>query len=64
MKRRKLLRYLEDSGARFVREGGGHTIYHKPGTALQTSIPRHREIEPYLVRKICKDLEIAPPREK
>jgi mRNA interferase HicA len=64
MKRRKLLRLLEDRGCSFLREGSDHTLYFKPGTKLRTAIPRHSEIEPYLVRKICKDLDIEPPKEK
>jgi hypothetical protein len=61
MKRRILIRHLEDNRCEFLREGRGHTIYFKPGTNLQSSIPRHKEIKPYLVKKICKDLSIEPP---
>lgn len=64
MKRKKLLRHLETNGCAFLREGGDHTIYRRIGTGRQSSIPRHSEIEPYLVRKICKDLDIPAPREK
>jgi predicted RNA binding protein YcfA (HicA-like mRNA interferase family) len=64
MKRRRLIRHLEKNGCVFVREGGNHTIYSRAGTGLQSSVPRHREIKPNLVSKICKDLGIAPPEEK
>jgi predicted RNA binding protein YcfA (HicA-like mRNA interferase family) len=64
MKRRKLIQHLERNGAAFKREGANHTIYYRPGTQLQTAIPRHPEIKPNLVKKICSDLDIEPPVEK
>jgi predicted RNA binding protein YcfA (HicA-like mRNA interferase family) len=64
MKRRKLIRFLENNGCEFLREGGNHTVYSRPGAGLQSAIPRHREIKPNLVKKICKDLGIKPPDEK
>jgi predicted RNA binding protein YcfA (HicA-like mRNA interferase family) len=64
MKRRRLLRHLEKDGCRFLREGGDHTLYFRPGTDRQAAVPRHREIKPHLVRKICKALDVIPPTEK
>jgi hypothetical protein len=29
--------------------------------AKATSVPRHREINDFLARKICRDLEVAEP---
>ncbi len=61
MKRRKLLRHLQDHGCTQLREGGGHTIFIN-AQGLCSAVPRHREIEPALVRKICKQLKVpAPP---
>jgi mRNA interferase HicA len=31
-------------------------------TRKASTVPRHREINDFLVRKICKDLEIAEPK--
>jgi predicted RNA binding protein YcfA (HicA-like mRNA interferase family) len=64
MKRRKLLRYLESHGCVLLREGGGHTIYTNPPKKLQSPVPRHPDIQPVIVRKICKQLDIPTPREK
>jgi predicted RNA binding protein YcfA (HicA-like mRNA interferase family) len=62
VKRRKLVKHLTQHGAAFLREGSDHTVYRKAD--LQTSIPRHPEIHPRLVRKICNDLQIPVPRER
>ena len=64
MKRRKLVRHMGDNGCAFHREGARHTIYINLATGLKTAVPRHPEIEPALVRKICKDLDIPAPSEK
>jgi mRNA interferase HicA len=64
MKRLHLLRYLEAQGCRFVREGGNHTVYVNPLTRKVSAIPRHREINEFLAVKICKDLDIPPPKSK
>lgn len=58
MKRRDLIRHLEKNGCALFREGGNHTIYVNPGRNLVSSIPRHREINDLLARKICRDLGI------
>lgn len=61
MKRRELIRHLEDNGCLFLREGGKHTIYYNPVNNRTSAIPRHTEIVDFLAVKICKDLEIPPP---
>jgi len=61
MKRRDLIRHLEQNGCKFLREGGNHTIYVNRRAGKASSVPRHREVFELLARKICKDLEIAPP---
>jgi predicted RNA binding protein YcfA (HicA-like mRNA interferase family) len=61
MKRLDLLRYLEAHGCLFLREGGSHTVYFNPATRKASTVPRHREINEMLARKICKDLEIPLP---
>jgi predicted RNA binding protein YcfA (HicA-like mRNA interferase family) len=59
MKRRDLLRYLEQHGCELLREGGNHTIYVNRKEQKVSAIPRHKEINELLARKICKDLGIA-----
>ena len=61
MKRRELIRHLEQHGCEFLREGGNHTIYINRRARKVSSVPRHREVFEFLARKICKDLEIPLP---
>lgn len=60
MKLRDLERHLLDQGARKVGEGANHSKWRGPGGAPSV-VPRHREIDFRLVRKICRDLGIATP---
>jgi len=61
MKRRDLVRHVEVHGCRLLREGGKHTVYVNPDMKKVSTVPRHREIDEDLVRKICRDLEIPMP---
>ena len=61
MKRIDLIRHLEAHGCALLREGGSHSVYVNRTTRKVTTVPRHREINEHLARKICKDLEIAVP---
>ncbi len=61
MKRTDLIRHLESHGCEFLREGGNHTVYVNRRVRKSSSIPRHRDINDLLARKICRDLEIPPP---
>ncbi len=58
MKRRDLIRHLEAHGCAFLREGGNHAVYVNPSKRKVSTVPRHREINEDLVRKIYRDLEI------
>jgi len=62
MKRRDLLRHLAEHGCQLVREGSRHSIFYNPEKKTTSSIPRHREINDFLARKICRDLGIPLPR--
>ena len=61
MKRLDLIRYLERLGCQLLREGGSHSVYVNRVAGKATTVPRHREINDFLARKICKDLEIQIP---
>lgn len=61
MKRADLIRYLEQHGCRFLREGANHTIYFNPVNQKCSTVPRHREVLDFTARKICRDLEIPQP---
>jgi mRNA interferase HicA len=58
VKRRDLLKYIEEFGCRLLREGGRHTVYFNPTTKQTSTIPRHKEVDDFLAKKICKDLGI------
>ena len=61
MRRRDLIRHLEDNGCELLREGGNHTMYVNRRTRRASAVPRHRELNRFIAIKICKDLEIPPP---
>lgn len=52
MKRRDLIKKLEQSGFRFLKHGGNHDQY-KRGNVTE-SIPRHSEINEITARAILK----------
>jgi len=58
MKRLDLVRHLEDQGCYLLRDKGKHSVYVNPANNQVTAVPRHREINEYLARKICRDLGI------
>jgi predicted RNA binding protein YcfA (HicA-like mRNA interferase family) len=61
MKRTDLIRHLTKQGCEFLREGGNHTAYVNRKARKVSTIPRHREINDHLCRKICKDLGVKNP---
>ncbi|KAB2833423.1 MAG: type II toxin-antitoxin system HicA family toxin [Candidatus Brocadia sp.] len=61
MKRRDLIRHLETQGCEFLREGGNHTVYVNRALKKISTVPRHKEVNDFLVYKICKDLGIPKP---
>lgn len=60
MKRRKLLDHLISHGCILIREGARHTVFHNPENKKTSTVPRHQEVNNYLARKICRDLDIPP----
>ncbi len=61
MKRRDLVRHLERHGCEPLREGAKHSVYVNRKARKSSTIPRHREINEGLARKICRDLEVPNP---
>jgi len=61
MKRRELIRHLKEHGCELLREGAKHTVYVNRKIRKSSTIPRHREINKDLARKICRDLEVPNP---
>ncbi len=61
MKRRDLVHHLEAHGCYLLREGGNHSVFVNPVTNATSAVPRHREINEFLARKICRDLQVPEP---
>jgi len=57
MKRRKLIKKIEDMGCVFIRHGGRHDWYQNPKTKNSQPIPRHNDIHEFLAKHIIKMLE-------
>ena len=58
MKRRELIRHLEAHGCELLREGGNHSVYVNRAARKASTVPRHRNLDDFLARKICRDLEV------
>jgi mRNA interferase HicA len=58
MKRADLVRHLERYGCTLLREGGSHSVFLNRARNKTSTVPRHREINDFLTRKICRDLEV------
>ncbi|MEK7619355.1 MAG: type II toxin-antitoxin system HicA family toxin [Patescibacteria group bacterium] len=56
MKREDLIRHLLSQGCIFIREGARHSVFFHPETKRISTVPRHKEIDSFLGRKICRDL--------
>ncbi|MEH2121854.1 type II toxin-antitoxin system HicA family toxin [Nostoc sp.] len=56
MKRRDLIKHLEEMGCVFIRHGSKHDWYQNPRTKVSQPVPRHREIKEQLVKHIIKVL--------
>ncbi|WP_448384342.1 type II toxin-antitoxin system HicA family toxin [Desulfosoma sp.] len=57
MKRKDLIKELEDMGCMLVRHGGKHDWYHNPDTKVSQPVPRHNEINESLAKHIIKMLK-------
>lgn len=55
MKRIDLIRFLEKNGCELLREGANHSVYVNRSAQTSSTIPRHREINDFLARKILRD---------
>lgn len=57
MKRRDLIRRIEENGCVLIRHGGKHDWYQNPETKVAQPVPRHAEIKDPLAKHILKMLE-------
>ncbi len=51
----------EIAGQDVIREGRKHTVFVNRIKRKSSTVPRHNEINDFLAKKICKDLEISFP---
>ena len=58
MKRVALEKHLRKHGAEFRNHGGRHDRWVHRGNGKITSVSREREIDPPVVRQICKQLGV------
>lgn len=61
MKRKDVVRHLNQHGCILKREGGSHSVFFNIENKKTSTVPRHNEINDFLVKKICKDLDIKIP---
>ena len=58
MKRRDLVKRLEEMGCTLTRHGGKHDWYTNEETKQSQPVPRHKEINENLARSIIKKLSM------
>ena len=58
VKRRQLIKYLEDNGFYLLREGGKHSIYSN--NIKIVPIKRHRTIDRITANELCKQAGLKP----
>jgi mRNA interferase HicA len=61
MKRRDLVAELGRAGCVLLRHGAKHDIFHNPKTGRSEPVPRHREVNELLAKKILKSLTTEEP---
>ena len=59
VKRRDLIRFLEQNGFRLIREGGKHSIYSDGRKVIP--VKRHRTLDRITSNEICKQAGLKPP---
>ena len=58
VKRRDLIRYLEDSGFRLLREGRKHSVYSDRKKTIP--VKRQRSLDRITANEICKQAGLEP----
>jgi predicted RNA binding protein YcfA (HicA-like mRNA interferase family) len=60
VKRKDLISVLVKNGCVLLRHGGRHDIYNNPQTGKSQPVPRHREINERLAKRIINELSNSP----
>jgi len=58
IKRRDLVKYLEENGYRLLREGSNHSIYTNDAKTIP--VKRHRSLDRITANEICKQAGLEP----
>lgn len=58
MKRNDLIKHIFKEGCVFLREGARHSVFFNPLMKKSSTVPRHKEVDNFLAKKICRDLGI------
>jgi len=58
VKRRDLIRYLEQHGFSLLREGSNHSIYTNGAKTIP--VKRHRDLDRITANEICKQAGLGP----
>jgi len=64
MKRKDLIKYLLKHGCMIEGEGKKHTLIYNSVSNLSSTVPRHKEINTFTARAVCKDLGIQVIKNK
>src|SRR2546430_15821958 len=56
MKRRDLVRYLEDHGCELLREGSRHSVFVNRATGRSSTVPRHNEVNDFTAVEVLPQL--------
>ncbi len=62
MKRRDLIGHLIEEGCVLQLEGSKDSVFLNPENGHFATIPRRREIEIVLARKMCQQLDVPSPK--
>ncbi|MDR2148549.1 MAG: type II toxin-antitoxin system HicA family toxin [Tannerella sp.] len=62
MKRNLLIKYLDKKNCILYREGSNHSMFRNSENGKKSAVPRHPNIDEYLVFDICKQLGIPKPK--
>ena len=63
MKRVDLIKTIEKFGCLLIRHGGKHDWYQNPATRISQAVPRHREVNELLARRIIRMLGASEDHE-
>lgn len=58
VKRRDLVRYLEQNGFHLIREGGNHSIYTNGRKVIP--LKRHKQFDRITANELCKQAGLPP----